>query len=68
MTVSDVLPPGMRLRADTVRIDGVRVTANVAANGREFSVVVPSIGRAPNGKVDYKASRERALAALGVGA
>ena len=31
-------------------------------------VVVPSIGRAPNGKVDYKASRERALAALGVGA
>lgn len=31
-------------------------------------VVVPSIGRAPNGKVDYKASRDRALAALGVGA
>ena len=31
-------------------------------------VVVESIGRAPNGKVDYKASRERALAALGVGA
>jgi uncharacterized repeat protein (TIGR01451 family) len=43
VTVSDVLPPGMRLRADTVRIDGVRVTANVAANGRGFSVVVPSI-------------------------
>ena len=31
-------------------------------------VIVPSIGRAPNGKVDYKASRERALAALGVSA
>jgi 3-oxocholest-4-en-26-oate---CoA ligase len=31
-------------------------------------VVVESIGRAPNGKVDYKASRERALAALGVSA
>lgn len=30
-------------------------------------VVVASIGRAPNGKVDYKASRERALSALGVG-
>ncbi|MFN3515073.1 MAG: acyl-CoA synthetase [Phenylobacterium sp.] len=27
-------------------------------------VVVPSIGRAPNGKVDYKTSRERALQAL----
>ena len=29
-------------------------------------VVVDSIGRAPNGKVDYKAIKERALAALGV--
>ena len=30
-------------------------------------VVVPSIGRAPNGKVDYKAAKEIALKALGVG-
>lgn len=29
-------------------------------------VVVDSIGRAPNGKVDYRASRERALKALGL--
>jgi fatty-acyl-CoA synthase len=29
-------------------------------------VVVDSIGRAPNGKVDYKASRIRALKALGL--
>jgi 3-oxocholest-4-en-26-oate---CoA ligase len=29
-------------------------------------VVVDTIGRAPNGKVDYKAIKERALAALGV--
>jgi fatty-acyl-CoA synthase len=29
-------------------------------------VVVDSIGRAPNGKVDYKASRARALKALGL--
>jgi len=29
-------------------------------------VVVDSIGRAPNGKVDYKGTRERALAALGL--
>jgi fatty-acyl-CoA synthase len=29
-------------------------------------VVVESIGRAPNGKVDYKAVKERALATLGV--
>ena len=31
-------------------------------------VVVDTIGRAPNGKVDYKAVKERALKALGVGA
>jgi fatty-acyl-CoA synthase len=31
-------------------------------------VVVDSIGRAPNGKVDYKAIKDRALAALGVAA
>jgi acyl-CoA synthetase (AMP-forming)/AMP-acid ligase II len=31
-------------------------------------VLVDSIGRAPNGKVDYKAIKERAVAALGVGA
>ncbi|UTP40789.1 acyl-CoA synthetase [Phenylobacterium sp. LH3H17] len=31
-------------------------------------VVVDSIGRAPNGKVDYKSSRDLALAALGVSA
>jgi len=29
-------------------------------------VVIETIGRAPNGKVDYKAIKERALAALGV--
>ncbi len=31
-------------------------------------VVVDTIGRAPNGKVDYKGVKERALKALGVGA
>ena len=55
VTVSDVLPAGMRLRADTVRIDGVRVTANVAANGREFSVVVPSIAASRTALLTYLA-------------
>ena len=31
-------------------------------------VVIESIARAPNGKVDYKAIKDKALAALGVGA
>lgn len=55
VTVSDVLPAGMRLRANTVRIDGVRVTANVAANGREFSAIVPSIAASRSALLTYLA-------------
>ena len=43
VTVQDLLPAGMRLRADTVRIDGVRADALVHANGREFAVTLPGI-------------------------
>lgn len=43
VTMRDILPAGMRLRADTVRADGVRVTADVAANGREFAVTLPGV-------------------------
>ena len=31
-------------------------------------VVVDSVGRAPNGKVDYKGVKARAMAALGIAA
>lgn len=43
VTVRDLLPTGMRLRANTVRIDGVRTDALVQANGREFAVTLPGI-------------------------
>ncbi|MGV7120954.1 hypothetical protein ACVENA_09415 [Sphingopyxis sp. 550A] len=43
VTVRDTLPAGMRLRADTVRVDGARVDAAVNANGRDFTVALPSI-------------------------
>lgn len=49
VTVSDSLPPGMRLRADTVRVNGARIDANVSGNGRDFTVALPSI--APSGTV-----------------
>ncbi|SBV33166.1 conserved exported protein of unknown function [uncultured Sphingopyxis sp.] len=47
VTVRDVLPAGMRLRAESVRIDGVRADAVVQANGREFAISLPGI--APSG-------------------
>lgn len=49
VTVSDQLPAGMRLRADTVRVDGTRVDPIVAADGRSFSIALPSI--APSASV-----------------
>ncbi|WP_447754022.1 hypothetical protein [Sphingopyxis fribergensis] len=55
VTVRDVLPAGMRLRADTVRIDGVRVTADVAANGREFAVTIPTIAASRSALLTYLA-------------
>ncbi|MDO9370587.1 MAG: hypothetical protein Q7T68_18625 [Sphingopyxis sp.] len=55
VTVRDVLPAGMRLRADTVRVDGVRITADVAANGREFAVTVPTIAASRSALLTYLA-------------
>ncbi|WP_432770671.1 hypothetical protein [Sphingopyxis sp.] len=55
VTVRDVLPAGMRLRADTVRADGVRIDADVAANGREFSVTLPGIAPARSVLLSYLA-------------
>ena len=55
VTVRDALPAGMRLRADTVRIDGVRVDADVQANGREFAVTLPGIAAARSALLTYLA-------------
>ncbi|KTE21905.1 hypothetical protein ATE67_04485 [Sphingopyxis sp. H050] len=49
VTVSDTLPFGMRLRADTVRANGTRIDAALNPNGRDFTVTLPSI--APSGTV-----------------
>ena len=49
VTVTDILPDGMRLRADTVRADGVRIDADIAGNGREFNVTLPAL--APSASV-----------------
>ena len=55
VTVRDVLPAGMRLRADTVRIDGVRVDAAVEPNGRAFTVTLPGIAAARSVLLTYLA-------------
>ncbi|NIJ37030.1 putative repeat protein (TIGR01451 family) [Sphingopyxis panaciterrae] len=55
VTVRDVLPAGMRLRANTVRADGVSITPDVAANGREFAVTLPGVAAARSVLLTYLA-------------
>jgi len=55
VTVTDILPAGLRLRPDTVRADGVRVDAAVAANGREFSVALPVLAPSKSVLLTYLA-------------
>jgi uncharacterized repeat protein (TIGR01451 family) len=47
VTLTDRLPAAMRLRSDTVRVDGSPVQPQVAADGSSFTLVLPSI--APGG-------------------
>ncbi len=55
VTVRDVLPAGMRLRADTVRVDGILVAPVVEANGREFAVTLPGIAASRSVLLTYLA-------------
>jgi uncharacterized repeat protein (TIGR01451 family) len=55
VTVRDVLPAGMRLRADTVRVDGILVAPVVEANGREFAVALPGIAASRSVLLTYLA-------------
>jgi uncharacterized repeat protein (TIGR01451 family) len=55
VTVRDVLPAGVRLRADTVRIDGILVAPVVEANGREFAVTLPGIAASRSVLLTYLA-------------
>jgi uncharacterized repeat protein (TIGR01451 family) len=55
VTVRDVLPAAMRLRPDTVRIDGVRAEAAVEADGRAFAVTLPGIAASRSHLLTYLA-------------
>lgn len=55
VTVRDVLPAGVRLRADTVRVDGILVAPVVEANGREFAVSLPGIAASRSVLLTYLA-------------
>lgn len=55
VTVTDILPNSMRLRLESVRFNGTQVLANVAADGSQFSVVLPPIAGGASGLLTYLA-------------
>lgn len=55
VTVSDMLPRELRLRANTVRIDSVLVAATIAPDGRQFSVALPPLAAGASRTLTYVA-------------
>ncbi len=55
VTVTDKLPSSVRLRANTVRYQGVLVTPAVAADGSSFSVIIPTLAAGTTGTITYLA-------------
>jgi uncharacterized repeat protein (TIGR01451 family) len=43
ITVTDVLPPEMRLKKDTVRLDSKLITYSVTSDGRNLTVTLPAL-------------------------
>ncbi len=55
VTVTDQLPPAMRLRQNSVRYQGNSVTPTVAPNGQNFSVLLPPLAGGETGLLTYLA-------------
>lgn len=53
ITVTDNLPSSIRLRKDSVRYQGEKITANIAADGSTFSVIIPSLAGGESGLITY---------------
>lgn len=55
ITVSDQLPPSMRLRDKSMRYNGVAVIPTVAGDGTAFSVALPALSGGGSGLLTYLA-------------
>ncbi len=55
ITVTDVLPAAMRLRLETVRLNGVLTAPLVAPDGRSFAVTVPPLVAGGAAQITYLA-------------
>lgn len=55
VTITDRLPAAMRLRANSMRYNGVLISADIEPDGRRFSASVPSLPPAGSGLLTYLA-------------
>lgn len=53
ITITDDLPIEMRLRADSVTYNGNPIVANIAPDGRRFSITAPALGGGQSGTLAY---------------
>ncbi|HYI39912.1 MAG TPA: hypothetical protein VE053_06300 [Allosphingosinicella sp.] len=53
--VTDVLPPALRLRPRSLRVDGQAATAQIAADGSSFTVTLPSLAAGASRRISYAA-------------
>jgi uncharacterized repeat protein (TIGR01451 family) len=53
VTVTDRFPSSLRLRADTIRVDGARSAAEIASDGTSFSVALPPLQGGAAATVTY---------------
>ena len=51
--VTDVLPQALRLRAQTLRVDNAKITAEIAADGSRFTVTLPSLAAGASRRISY---------------
>jgi uncharacterized repeat protein (TIGR01451 family) len=53
ITLTDLLPPQMRLRNGTVRVDGTKVTPAVSSDGSRLSIALPRLGASASVVITY---------------
>ena len=55
VTITDQLPDALRLRAESIKYQGLPVTSTIAPDGRSFNVTVPSLAAGASGILTYLA-------------
>lgn len=51
--VTDILPPALRLRPQTLRIDDQNATTQIAADGSSFTVTLPTLAAGASRRISY---------------